>query len=397
MSEAPVDVDVFRKEVRTFLDSRYPLRDPLTDDRREDIISRTPGGEGQFVDDAVALQRALAEAGLAAAHVPVEYGGRGLTPAHHKVLEQELRRYDAPSLRPLRIGMHLALATLLRSATDEQKARYVPPLVRAEQQWCQLFSEPDAGSDLVALRTRAVRTGDGWVVNGQKVWSSYASRADFGLLLACTDPEAEKPQAGITMFVLDMASPGVEVRPLVDICGGEHFNEVFLQDVRVADADVIGEVNHGWTVSQGTLGGERSGYMGGSGGGRRARQVIGAARAASRLDDAVVRQRIADVAAAERMLEWLRDRYADGSLCGGHPAAGSMMKLAGGSLEQRCAELVCDIAGMTAQAWSAADRDGDIAAHDLAATRQARIAGGTHEIQRNLLAERVLGLPRRPS
>src|SRR4249919_318101 len=138
-----VDVEGFRAEVREFLDPRYELLDPLADDRREDIISRTPGGEQAFVDDAVALQRDLAAAGLGAAHVPVEYGGRGLTPAHHKVLESELRRYDAPSLRPLRIGMHLALATLLRSASDEQKARYIPPLVRAEEQWCQLFSEPD--------------------------------------------------------------------------------------------------------------------------------------------------------------------------------------------------------------------------------------------------------------
>lgn len=392
-----VDVEQFRAEVREFLDARYELLDPLADDRREDIISRTPDGEQAFVDAAIDLQRELSAAGLAAAHVPVEYGGRGLSTAHHKVLEAELRRYDAPSLRPLRIGMHLALATLLRSASEEQKARFIPPLVRAEEQWCQLFSEPDAGSDLVSLRTRGVRDGDDWVLDGQKVWSSYAARADFGLLLARTNPEAPKPQAGITMFVLDMRADGVTVRPLVDITGGDHFNEVFLESVRIDGDAVIGEVDDGWTVSQGTLGGERSGYMGGSGGGRRQRQVIRAATLAGRRDDAALRQRMARVATSERILEWVRDRYVDGSLCGGHPAAASMMKLLGGSLEQDCAELIADITGPAAQAWPTADRDGGAVAHDVNATRQARIAGGTHEIQHNLLGERVLGLPRQPN
>lgn len=391
-------VDDYRAEVRAFFDARYELLDPLADDRREDIISWTPGGEQQFVDQAVALQKDLAAAGLAAAHVPVEYGGRGLTPAHHKVIEQELRRYDAPSLRPLRIGMHLALATLLRSASDEQKARFIPPLIRADEQWCQLFSEPDAGSDLVALRTRGTLDGDTWVVDGQKVWSSYAARADFGLLLVRTNPDSPKPQTGITMFVLPMKAAGVTVQPLVEICGGSHFNGVFLDGVRIDAANVIGTVNDGWAVSQGTLGGERSGYMGGSGGGRRQRQVVAAAAAAGRIEDPIVRERIARVVTAERTLEWLRDRFAEGSLCGGHPAAGSMMKLAGGSLEQLSAEFVADITGMAGVAWPSGgvSADGGLAAHDLLATRQARIAGGTHEIQRNLLGERVLGLPREP-
>ena len=387
-------IDAFRAQVRDFLEARFSPLDPLADDRREDIITRAPGGEKPLVDAAVALQRDLAAAGLAAAHVPVEHGGRGLTPAHHKVLEAELRHFDAPSLRPLRIGMHLVLGTLLRSASEEQKARYVPPLVRAEEQWCQLFSEPDAGSDLASLRTRATLVEGRWVLNGQKVWSSYAARADFGLLLARSDPDAAKPQVGMTMFVLPMAAPGVTVTELVDITGGRHFNEVFLEDVRLGPEMVVGEVNAGWAVSQGTLGGERSGYMGGCGGGRRARQVIGAATSHHKVDDATVRQRIAAVVSAERVLEWVRDRYADGSLCDGHPAAGSMMKLIAGTLEQTSSELVADISGPAALAWASDDVDGDIPAHDLNATRQSRIAGGTHEIQRNLLAERVLGLPR---
>ncbi|MFV0317629.1 MAG: acyl-CoA dehydrogenase family protein [Microthrixaceae bacterium] len=389
-------IEDLRAEVRAFLDGRYALIDPLGDDRRNDIISRTPQGEQRFVDDAVALQRDLAAAGLAAVHVPVEYGGRGLSPAHHQVVQDELARYDTPSLRPLRMGLHLALGTLLRSASDEQKARFIPPLIEAREQWCQLFSEPDAGSDLVALRTKAVRDGDRWRVAGQKVWSSYAARADYGLLLARTDADAERPQAGITMFILPMDAPGVTVRTLVDITGGAHFNEVFLEGVELGYEAILGDLDDGWRVSQGTLGGERSGYMGGSGGGRRRRQVIDAATRAGKLADQTVRQEMMSVVTAERVLEWIRDRYADGSLCGGNPAAGSMMKLAGGSLEQQCAEFVADVSGAAAQAWDAGGADGDIPAHDLAATRQARIAGGTHQIQRNLLGERVLGLPREP-
>ena len=389
-------IEEFRSEVRAFFSSRFELRDPTADDEREDIIARAPDGHQALVDRARDLQRELAAAGLSGVHIPVQYGGRGLGHAHVKVIEEEHRRYDAPSLRPLGIGMHLAVATLLASGSEAQKQRYLPALISADEQWCQLFSEPDAGSDLVSLRARAVLDGDEWVIDGQKVWSSYAANAHFGLLLARTDPDAPKPHVGITMFVLPMDAPGVTVRPLVDIAGGLHFNEVFLEGVRL-DADaVIGEVNQGWSVSQGTLGGERSGYMGGSGGGRRLRQVVRAARDAGSIDDPVVRDRMMRVVTAERVLEWVRDRFVEGTLAGGNPAAGSMMKLAGGSLEQQCAELIADIVGASGQAWDRADRDGDIVSHDLNATRQARIAGGTHQIQRNLLGERVLGLPREP-
>lgn len=391
-----IDLDEFRAEVRAFLSERYHLRDPDADDERDDTIARTPDGHHTLVEQARELQRALFTAGLSGVHLPEEFGGRGLSATHAKVVDQELRRYDAPSLRPLGIGMHLAAATLMASGSAEQKRRYLPALISADEQWCQLFSEPDAGSDLVSLRTRAVRDGDEWVVDGQKVWSSYAANAHFGLLLARTDPDAPKPHVGITMFILPMDASGVTVRPLVDITGGLHFNEVFCEGVRLAHDAVIGEVNQGWGVSQGTLGGERSGYMGGSGGGRRRRQAIAAATTAGKLHDPVVRQRMMQVVTAERVLEWVRDRYVAGELAGGHVAAGSMMKLAAGTLEQRSAELVAEIAGLAGQAWVPTDRDGDAISHDLNATRQARIAGGTHEIQRNLLGERVLGLPREP-
>jgi alkylation response protein AidB-like acyl-CoA dehydrogenase len=388
------DLQEFRAEVAAWLSQRFPLRDPDRDDDRVDIISRAPDGHRALIVGAIELQRGLASAGFAGLALPVEYGGRGLTKAHAEVLDEELARFDTPSLRPLSIGMNLAAGTLLAAGSEEQKRRYLPPLVRATEIWCQLFSEPDAGSDLVSLRTRAIRDGDGWVLEGQKVWSSFASDADFGLFLAKTAPEAERPQSAITMFILPMHDPGVVVRPLVDMAGGHHFNEVFVSGTRVGPDDVIGEVNEGWRVANSTLGGERSGYMGGSGGGRRQRQLTALAARHGRRADPIARQHIVRAVSAERILEWLRDRYVSGALAGGHPAAGSMLKLAAGTLEQEVAELGAVLAGATAQAWTCDDRDGDVVHHALAASRQATIAGGTHQIQRNLLGERVLGLPR---
>ena len=394
-SATQAELDAFRDEVRAVLEPRYSVRDPETDDERDDIVGRVPDGHEAAVEAARELQRMLAAAGLSGLHIPVEYGGRGLPRSFQRILDEEIRRLDAPSLRPLGIGMHLAAGTLLASGSEAQKQRYLRPLVRGEEQWCQLFSEPDAGSDLVSLRTRGARDGDDWVIDGQKVWSSYASDAHFGLLLARTDPSV-KPQVGITMFVLPMDAPGVSVRPLVDIAGGRHFNEVFLQEVRLGNDMVIGEVDNGWGVSQGTLGGERSGYMGGSGNDRRCRQLVRAAERAGKLDDPVVRQRMARVISSERILEWVRDRFVAGTLVGGHPTAGSMMKVFAGTLEQEVSELIADLSGATGMAWASADRDGDIVSHNVNASRQATIAGGTHQIQRNLLGERVLGLPREP-
>ena len=389
-----ISLDDLRAEVQDFFSSRFALRDYQLDDERDDIISRTPEGHGVLVDQARELQRALTSVGLSGVHVPIEYGGRGLTHAHAKIIEDELRHFDAPSIRPLGIGMHLAVSTLLSAGSEEQKIRFIPALIRADELWCQLFSEPDAGSDLASLRCRAVRDGDEFVIDGQKVWSSYASDANFGMLLARTDPAALKPQMGITMFILPIHASGVTVRPLVDIAGGHHFNEVFLEGVRLPASAVIGEVNKGWGISQGTLGGERSGYMGGSGANRRQRQVIKAAVDRNLLNDPTVRQLIARVVTSERILEWVRDSFVTGQLMDGHPAAGSMMKLSAGTLEQFSSEVITDIMGASGIAWDRAERDGDIVSHALNASRQARIAGGSHEIQRNLLGERLLGLPR---
>ena len=388
------ELEAFRADVRTWLTARFAVRDPLGDDERADTIARAPDGHQAMIDAAVALQRDLHAAGFAALDAPVEYGGRGLTRAHRDIVAEELQRVDAPALRPLGIGMGLALPTIMAAGNETQKRRFLPKLVSGEEIWCQLFSEPDAGSDLVSLRTRASRDGDSWVINGQKVWSSMAADAAYGMLLARTNPDADKPHAGITMFILDMSLPGVTVRPLVDIAGGHHFNEVFLEDVVLHDADVLGEVNRGWQIANGTLSGERSGYVGGSGGGRRRRQAEAALDASGLRNDMPARQRVADVVAREILLELLVSRIVSGAALGGNPAAGSLVKMAAGNLEQLSAEVVVDLRGASALAWDSSDRDADIASHGLSASRQATIAGGTHQIQRNLIGERILGLPR---
>lgn len=387
-------LESFRSRVEAVLAANYVLRDASIDDERLDIIGRLPNGHDAALRAALDLQKVLADAALTGLTLPEEYGGRGLTADHQAVLNDLLERYDAPSTRPLGIGPNLAFHTLMRDGTADQRPRYLPKIASGEERWCQLFSEPDAGSDLVSLRTHAIRDGDEWVCTGQKVWSSYADGADFGLLLARTDPDSDRPHTGITMFVLPMDRDGVSIRSLVDIAGGRHFNEVFLTDVRLGNDAVIGEVNRGWQVAAGTLGGERSGYLGGSGNGRRHRQVVALGRRHHRFGDPVARNAAVSIIAEERILEWLRDRIGVGQVAGGNPAVGSLIKLAAGNLEQKVAELNIAFAGAVGIAWDVDDIDGDVEAHHLCAARQATIAGGTHQIQRNLIGERVFGLAR---
>jgi alkylation response protein AidB-like acyl-CoA dehydrogenase len=389
-----ISMEDFRAELRAWLAPRWDLRDPMSEDERVDTIARVGDDHEGFVTRARDFQQELAAAGFAGVAVPVKYGGQGLTSSHEEILQQELQAFDTPSLRPLGIGTGLVAPTILRVGSEDQKCRYLPALLAGKEQWCQLFSEPEAGSDLASLRTRARLDGDSWDVEGQKVWSSYAHDADFGILLARTDLEAVKSQAGMTMFVLDMRTPGVKVRPLIDISGGRHFNEVWLDHVAIPSDAVLGRLHGGWDVANGTLGGERGGYLGGSGGGRRQRQAIAAV--AGRADDRVARQQVVDLIIGERILEWLSLRVQAGLLAGGHPAGGSLVKLAAGNLEQLAAEAVVGLLGPGAQAWDPDVRDADRPAFSLAASRQAMIAGGTHQIQRNLIGERILGLPREP-
>jgi alkylation response protein AidB-like acyl-CoA dehydrogenase len=394
MGAAIVDIESFRQRVRAALGVRYPLRDPDLDDDRVDVLCRAPDGHHALIAASLELQTLLRDASLLALTLPVEYGGQGLDHRFQEILDEETTRYDTPTTRSLGIGPGLAFPTILHHGSEDQKRRFLPGIAKGEHRWCQLFSEPDAGSDLVSLRTSAVRDGDAWVVNGQKVWTSFADGADFGLLLARTDPAADRPHNGITMFILPMDTAGVTVSPLIDMDGGRHFNEVFLSDVHIDAELIIGDVNRGWQIANGTLGGERAGYLGGSGNGRRQRQATRLAAASGRSNDAVTRQRVVGIATHERILEWLRDRIVLGQVASGNAASGSLIKLAAGNLEQAVGELLMQLAGVASVAWPVGERDADVEAHVLCSSRQATISGGTHQIQRNLVAERLLGLPR---
>ncbi|MFF5992035.1 acyl-CoA dehydrogenase family protein [Prauserella flavalba] len=344
------------------------------------------------------FQAALHDAGLAGLTWPAEYGGQGRTAADQQVFDEEAAAYDLPT-DVFMIGMGMCGPTIVDLGTHEQKARYVRPLLRGEEIWCQLFSEPGAGSDVASLQTRAVRDGETWVVNGQKVWTSGAQHADFGALLARTNPDVPKHK-GITMFIVDMHAPGVTVRPLKDMTGQAPFNEVFFDNVRLPAGAVLGEVDAGWFAAVTMLGHERVSI----GGSVRRRydpltyaNLADLARRLGRARDPVVRTELAALYAAERALSLFNTRLRQEADAGSPPGArGSVAKLAGAELLWRAVRVAGLIAGVRAAAWD----EGDPAAEELAlainATPASSIAGGTNQIQRGIIGERVLSLPKEP-
>jgi alkylation response protein AidB-like acyl-CoA dehydrogenase len=381
------DLAAFRVRVRAFLEEHA---DPAGTERHDD--------EHATVARARAFQRALADAGLAALTYPTEVGGAGLDGEHQKVFDEEASAFELPS-RQFVIGLGMCAPTLLEFGTADQQRRYLPALLRADTIWCQLFSEPGAGSDVASLQTRAERDGDEWVVNGQKVWTSGAHYCDYGLLLARTNPDVPKHR-GISMLVVDMRLPGITARPLRQIDGHAHFNEVFLDDVRLAHDAVVGEVDDGWRVAVAMLANERVAIgAGGSAqqmGGDGFATLLELARREDRTRDAVVRQELVDVYARERILELMGGRIRAALVAGRAPGPeGSVAKLATALLARRSADLGMAIAGPGGQAWSAGNGGGEQAASVLFAPMLG-IAGGTSEIQRNIIGERVLALPKEP-
>ena len=295
------------------------------------------------IDRAKVWQAHAADDGWAAVAWPREYGGRGVTLAEEIVYHQERASFDIPD-HQFRIGIMLAGPTLIAHGTDEQKTRWLRPLLRGEEIWCQLFSEPGAGSDLASLRTSAVRDGDDWIVNGQKVWSSGAHHSQRGMLLVRTDPDVSKHK-GITYFGLDMSTPGIDVRPLRQLTGGAHFNEVFFTDVRVPDSDRIGDVNAGWGVAQTTLLNERAAISQLLGEGTIAKGLAELARRADAAgrpgtSDPLVRQEIAAVAIEEAILRYIGFRIVTAFSRGTFPGPeASVAKLAIARLMQHGADV----------------------------------------------------------
>jgi alkylation response protein AidB-like acyl-CoA dehydrogenase len=343
-----------------------------------------------LLDEGRTWARRKADAGWAAPHWPVEHGGRGLTPMLARVVAEEESHYDVPG-NMFTVGTDMVGPTLMEWGTEDQQRRWLQRILRADDVWCQLFSEPGAGSDLAALATRAVRDGDEWVVTGQKVWTSHAHYSDLGMLLARTDPDVPKHR-GITAIAVDMGADGVEVRPLRQIDGAIHFNEVFLDEVRVPVANTIGPVDGGWTVAMTMLTHERASIGGGAM--YVAAQVIELARKLGRADDPVLRQRLADLHARQRILEFLgyrvRTAVAHGQLPG---PESSVMKLAVSQWYERGGDLIVELQG-AAGMLTRDDAPYGGRFQDLFMAQWApRIGGGTDQVQRNIVGERVLGLP----
>jgi alkylation response protein AidB-like acyl-CoA dehydrogenase len=290
------------------------------------------------------------------------------------------------------VGIGMVGPTLIAHGTEEQKARYLDPLLRGDEVWCQLFSEPGAGSDLAGLSTKAVRDGDEFVVDGQKVWTSGAQHSQLGILLARTDPDVPKHR-GITYFVVDMATPGIEVRPLRQINGAAHFNEVFLSGVRIPATDVVGEVDGGWGVALTTLGSERS-LIGGGMGGTAWPQLLELARAHGATADPLRRQEIAAAFTRYEVLRFLGYRVQTALSQHRLPGAeASVLKLAYSRHTAATADLAMTLTGATGTLLGGEDLD-EAWRQQFLGQWSSRIGGGTDQIQGNVIAERVLGLPR---
>jgi alkylation response protein AidB-like acyl-CoA dehydrogenase len=347
------------------------------------------------------------DAGLAAVHYPVGHGGLGLPRSLQQAAEEQFARAGAPAPDPRRnvIGLGMAAPTLIAFGTDEQLDRWLKPLWLAEDIWCQLFSEPGAGSDLANLSTRAVRDGDDWVVSGQKVWTSLAHHARWALLLARTDPDAPK-HAGLSYFVLDMHAPGVEVRPLRQLTGEAEFNEVFITDARVPDANRLGEVGAGWRVANATLMNERV-AIGAASAAPRESGMIGAAAHAWREHPEArtpeLHQRLLRLWARAEVARLAGQRMRQ-QLASGQPGPdGSAVKLTFALLNQEISGFEIELAGadgLTYDDWTMRRAgSSDYArgpAYRYLRSKGNSIEGGTSEILRNIIAERVLGLPSEP-
>ncbi|GAA0375201.1 acyl-CoA dehydrogenase [Microbispora corallina] len=353
--------------------------------------------------DRLGFLRARFDAGLAWVHFPEGLGGLGTRRDLQAVVERELK--GTPDNDPGRIGIGLGMAapTVLAFGTDEQRRRFLRPLWTGEEVWCQLFSEPGAGSDLATLATRAVREGDEWVVDGQKVWTSSAHTARWGILVARTDPDVPKHR-GLTYFVCDMRAPGVEVRPLRQITGEAEFNEVFLTGVRLPDSLRLGEVGDGWRVAQTTLMNERVAIGGAPARRSMAGVVADTWRSRPELRTHDLHQRLLKLWVDAEVLRLTAVRLRE-QLAAGHPGPeGSGMKLAFARLHQELSGLEVELLredGLAYDDWTfrrpeAVDFLGREAGYRYLRAKGNSIEGGTSEILRNIIAERVLGLPSEP-
>jgi acyl-CoA dehydrogenase len=388
--DTPAEAE-FRKEVRAFLDANAPLR---TDPTESAFAAGREDGEAVAI--AKTWQAKLFDNGWACLSWPKEFGGRGATPIERVIWSQEVSRYVTPDGFFV-IGQGMCGPTLMAYASDEQKRHYLPALARGDDIWCQLFSEPVAGSDLAGVKTRAERVGDDWVLNGQKIWTSGAHYSDFGIIITRTDPNVPKHK-GLTMFFIDMKSPGIEIRPIKQINGDRAFNEVFFTDVRVPDAQRLGAVGQGWQVSLVTLMNERLAV-----GGSLATSIDPMLELAEAMkvdgkraiDNPAVRERIATWYAQLAGLKYTGFRMVSALSRGATPGPeASISKVVVARMNQDMASFALDL-----QSQGGILDSPQLSAMHNQFQRQFmrspanRIEGGSDEILRNIIAERVLGLP----
>jgi alkylation response protein AidB-like acyl-CoA dehydrogenase len=373
--------EAFRDEVRGWLESNNPGPEPSGDE-----------AAFEFRRD---WQRQLNEAGWAGLSWPEEYGGRGATLIEQAIFNEEMARAQAPAVANV-LGIAMGGPTVIAHGTEEQRRRYLPPILSGEEIWCQGFSEPESGSDLASLKTRAVRDGDEWVVTGQKVWTTFAHHAKWCMLVARTDPDAPKHK-GLTYFLMDMAQDGVQVRPLRQITGEAEFNELFIEGARIPDENIVGGAGNGWAVAITTLMHERATLAFGLQVAVQIalRELLEKARSSrgrdgqSASEDPVIRQRLAQLLIEAEVLRLNAYRGLSATMRTGVPGPeGSLGKWHWSEINQALTELAMEIEGPRAML------DSDRWTYRFLRARANSIEGGTTEILKNIVAERVLGLPR---
>lgn len=348
------------------------------------------------IDDQKAFLAAAAGAGLAGIPYAEEFGGGGGTLAHEKIWREVKGNYRMMDSEFI-ISHGMCLPMVNEYGTDEQKQTYLADMISGKTMWCQMFSEPGAGSDVASLQSKCELDGDEWILNGQKVWTTLAHKSQYGIVVARTDPEQVK-HAGLSMFILDMAAPGVEIRPIHQIDGGSHFNEVFFTDVRIPKDHLLGEYNAGWKLATAMLMYERV-AIGGAGSGQinqpTYKLLKSAAEETGKLQDPVVRDQLMKIYAMETTKSMVAMRNRAEQKAGKTPGpGGSLGKLFGSNIAWKMREIALEIAGMSSIAWDPADASGAERQRIVLNSFQSSIAGGTDEIQRNIIGDRVLGLPR---
>lgn len=374
----------FRTEAATWLTDNVPSE--------AELAGMGPMEQGKY------WQNKKSAAGWACIRWPEAYGGRGADAIQQVILNQEEAKVNAPNTGMFSIGQGMAAPTMMTWATDEQKQRYLPKLASGEEIWCQLFSEPAGGSDLAALRTKAVRDGDDWIINGQKIWTSGAQYSDWGILVLRTDPNVPKHQ-GLSYFFIEMNSPGIEIKPIKQISGTSGFNEVYFTDVRISDSQRLGEVGQGWQVAITTLMNERA-SIGGGGGAAGFKTAMELAQKIE-IDDEpaiknkAVRAQLANWYVQEAGLKYTGYRSMTALSKGEIPGPeNSIGKLVGAPKTQDLASFAIDLMEQAGVMWAPGNDDFDnLFQSTYMSIPGLRIAGGTDEIMANIIAERVLGLP----